>query len=151
VDVGDTGAEAGVIESVVGSLGLEDLVLLLGRGAQESRREEEGDLEGKVAPGVVGVHVLLVEGEHLVVGDGPGVAEVDDARDLSLRHDERHGDELREHCHRVGHIHHLKTVRGGGGEGGRAYSVILHDFGDEVAGAEVVADGHADWRKGIRG
>jgi hypothetical protein len=37
---------------------------------------------------------------------------------------------------------------GSGGQRATAYTIILHDLGDEVAGAEVVTDGHADWRAG---
>lgn len=58
-----------VVQSVVGPAGLENLGLLL---------------HGEVRVGVVRIHVLLVEIQHLIVGDGSRVAEVVDAGQLAL-------------------------------------------------------------------
>lgn len=59
----------GVIQGVIGSAGLENLGLLL---------------EGEVGVGIVWIHVLLVQVQHLVVGDGARVAEVVNTSQLAL-------------------------------------------------------------------
>ena len=61
--------QLGVIQSVVRPAGLENLSLLL---------------HGEVRISIVRVHVLLVEVEHFIVGDGSRVAEVVDASQFAL-------------------------------------------------------------------
>lgn len=50
-------------------------------------------------------------GPYLVVGDGAGVDEVVDAGELPLGHGERDGQQVGQHRHGVGHVHHLGRHR----------------------------------------
>lgn len=61
--------------------------------------------------------------------DGTGVAKVVDAYKPALGHDQAEGQELSEHRHRIRHVHDLGVVQ---------------DLSDEVARAEIIADGHAN-------
>mmetsp|Transcript_29652 Transcript_29652/g.51563 ORF Transcript_29652/g.51563 Transcript_29652/m.51563 type:complete len:251 (+) Transcript_29652:236-988(+) len=112
-DVRQRADQLRAVQLVVGALGDQDLVLLL---------------HGEVGPGELRVDVLLVERQHLVVADGPRVAEVVDPGELPLGQHQGDGQQVVQDGHAVGDVHHL-LVRG--------------DLGDEVPGREVVADGHA--------
>ena len=105
--------EFGGVEHAVGASGLDDLGLLL---------------EGEVLPLKVWTNVLLEEGQDLVVGDGSWVGEVVDAGILVLSQKNGAWKEVMEDGVRVRNIND---------------TVVLGNFGDKVAGVEVVGDWHS--------
>ena len=102
------------IELIVGALCCENFVLLL---------------NGEIAPGKVGVNVLLVHRQHLVVRNCPRVAEVVNTHEVVFGHFNRRRQHVAQDRHAVRHIHDF---------------VVARDFGHEVTRGEVVGDGHAE-------
>ena len=105
--------EFGGVEHAVGASGLDDLGLLL---------------EGEVLPLKVWTNVLLEKGQDLVVGDGSWVGEVVDAGILVLSQENGAWEEVMEDGVGVWNIND---------------TVVLGNFGDKVAGVEVVGDWHS--------
>ena len=102
------------VKAAVAPAGLDDLRLLLER--------EVGPLEG-------GAHDIAEEGQDLVVRDGARVGEVVDAGVAVVGEEDGGGEEVGEDGVRVGDVDD---------------TVVLCDLGDEVAGVQVVGDGHAE-------
>mmetsp|Transcript_13536 Transcript_13536/g.42523 ORF Transcript_13536/g.42523 Transcript_13536/m.42523 type:complete len:200 (-) Transcript_13536:166-765(-) len=87
-------------------------------------------LHTKVLPFEAGVDVLAVELQHLAVRDGARVGVVEDARAAAQRQLDGIGQQLGQHRHAIGDVHHALVVR---------------DLVDEVArvGGHRRIDGHA--------
>ncbi len=102
------------VELAVASAGLDNLGLLL---------------QCEVLPGKVWANVLLKESQDLVVGDSTRVSEVVSTSVLVFGHKDGGWE---------------KVVENGVGVGDVYHSLVLGDLGDEVAGVEVVADGHSE-------
>lgn len=82
----------------------------------------------EVCVGVGWVDVLLVEVEHLVMGNGAGVAEIVNSCQFALSHHERYGQHVSQGGHGVRNIDD---------------AVIFDNLGHEVAVRQIVADWHS--------
>lgn len=112
--------QLGSIELAVASASLENLGLLV---------------KGEVLPREIRSDILLEQAEHLVVGDCAWVGEVVDASVVVLGHNYGSWQQIVEDGVGVGYINH---------------SLVLGDFGNEVARVQVVRHRHTKTKdKGI--
>ncbi len=103
----------GGIQFIIRASRLEDLALLL---------------QCKVLVGVGRVNVFGVQIQAFVMGNDTGVAKVVNAGQSLGSHGKTCREHFREYCHGVGNVHD---------------AFILDNFGNEIAMAQIVTNGHA--------